>query len=116
MNISYIKKYIKRIFFSENERRFGLHSNLKRDWKIIIIFFLIINFLTLIYGYYFFYKTVSEDIFEMKNETESINNGSDKITVFDKDKLIQELKKFENKNGCSIMSEEKELKALDPSL
>ncbi|TSD03138.1 MAG: hypothetical protein Athens071416_199 [Parcubacteria group bacterium Athens0714_16] len=116
MNISGIKKYIRKIFFSESEKSFGLHSNLKRDWKIIMFFFLIINLLALIYGYYFFYKTVSEDIFQTTNETELTGAVDETAVFFDKNKLIEELKKFENKNGCSIMSEEKELKILDPSL
>lgn len=115
MNISGIKKYIEKMFFLKNEKRFGLHSNLKRDWKIIIFLFLFINFLSLVYGYYFFYRTVSEDIFETKNITEQIN--VDNITTsFDKTKLIEELEKFENRNGCSIISEENDLKPLDPSL
>ena len=115
MNISDIKKYAKRIFFSESEKRFGLHANLRRDWKIIMFFFLIINFLALVYGYYFFYRTISEDIFEIKNEAEPADDSGSAL-FFDKNKFIEELKKFENKKGCSIISEEKNLKTLDPSL
>lgn len=114
MDISNIKKYIKRIFFSENEKHLGLRANLRRDWKIMIFFFLVINFLTLVYGYYFFYRTTSEDIFEIKSETEPTNNN-DTMAFFDKNKFIEELKKFENKKGCSIISEEINFKASDPS-
>lgn len=108
MKIFNFKKFILNNFFS-GEKKFGLSSNLKRDWKVIIFVFLAINVFSLIYSYYFFFRTVSDDIFALKQDEE--------ITVdfFNRSKLTRGLNNFENKTGCSTETNEVDFKISDPS-
>lgn len=108
MKIFDFKKHIFDNFFS-GEKRFGLNSNLKRDWKIIIIIFLAINAFTLTYSYYFFFGTISDDIFAIKQDEEVT------IDFFNRSKLTKGLNNFENKVGCSLDVKETDLKTKDPS-
>jgi len=111
MNSLNIKKIFSKVFSSKKEKKFGLHSNLERDWKIIMILFLIINIMSLIYCYYFFYRIISEDIFSTKEESILATD------FFDKDKLIKNLEIFKNKEGCSInIGEINILNTKDPSI
>ncbi|MFA5838687.1 MAG: hypothetical protein WC849_02005 [Candidatus Paceibacterota bacterium] len=108
MKISDFKKCILNSFLS-GERKFGSSSNLKRDWKAVVFIFLAINIFILVYSYYFFFRTISDDIFAVKQNEE--------ITVdfFNRNKLTRGLNIFENKVGCSPEIKEINFKISDPS-